>query len=208
MSHPLPNLREMYQQTEARMNALQQANDARRAEAQEVRAEMEAEALAGNTDAMRARMDDLEALNQAYESNRIAQSKLQDELQHIGEEIKRFYADAAQSDATVDWSCRLEEQEKALRSDWGGPSYRTGHVCLIDVELCAPELCALVDLLGTRQVMQERDRLRVRYNEYRNMCWADMDGARIVKALAPILDKGRCPTIEMTEFVEKLAVLA
>jgi hypothetical protein len=208
MIHPLTKLRNLYEQTQARIDALKQANAARREQAQDVRMEMEAEALLGDTDAMRARMDDLTAVNQAYESNRVAQAKLQEELAHVATEIRHFYTDCVDGHAQVDWSCRLERRDKALRSDWGGPTYRDGKVCLIDVELCKPELCALVEILGTRNIVQESDRLRVKYSEYRNMCWADADGERIVKTLAAILDKGRSPSVELAQFVERLAVLA
>jgi hypothetical protein len=206
--HPLTQLRSAYQQTEARIDALHQANEARREQAQEVRAEMEAEALVGNTEAMRARMDDLAAINQAFESNRIAQAKLQDERAHMGDQIKGFYRDCVDGHAEVDWTCRLDKRDKVLRSDWGGPTYHDGRVCLIDVELCEPELCALREVLGTRRVYQEGDRLRVMYSQYRNLCWGDADGGQIIKSLALILDKRRSPVIEMTQFVERLAVLA
>lgn len=208
MNHPLTKLRNMYEKTQTRIDALEQANKARRQEAQGVRLEMEAEALLGNTDAMHARMADLTTMNQAYESNRVAQAKLREELAHLAEQIAHFYADCVQGHATVDWTCRVEQREKALRSDWGGASYHDGGVCVIDVELCPPELCALADILGTRNVVQEGERLRVKYSEYRNMCWADADGRRIAKTLAAILDKGCNPSLEVAQFAERLAVLA
>ena len=207
MTHPLTALREKYRNHEARIKALQDANQARRAEAQHVRAEVESAAMLNNVEAMRARMDDLQALDAAFRQNQTMQAESQLALHEMTDEIAQLYQRAKGGFPPVDWSVAVDWQQKALCSQWGGTSYRDGKVCLIDVELCAPELEALGTIMS-RRVTQEGNRLRVMENEYQGVCWRDLSGEQIVRLVAPLLDKSRSPLLEVSTQLESLAVLA
>ena len=207
MNHPLAELRAKYGDTDTRIRALQDANAARREQAQQIRNDMEAAALANNIEEMRARMEDLQVLDSAFRGNLTMQGALQVELHEMANEIVQIYQRAKDGIAPVDWAVTVDWRQRALCSQWGGSTYRDGKVCLIDVELCAPELGALSAMLRCR-VTQEGNRLRVMENEYQGVCWRDLCGDRIVRHIAPLLDKSRSPLLQVAERVEALAVLA
>ncbi|GIV73501.1 hypothetical protein [Caldilinea sp.] len=207
MENELTKLRNKYMDLEARIRALQDANDARRRQALEMQEEMEAAALAGDVEVMRERMADLKVLDEAYRQNLAKQRELSAQLVRTGEAIQVFYRRAQVGDVMVDWSVCVEWRAKVLRSDWGGRRYEDGKVCLVDRELCAPELSVLGDIIRGN-VSLEGNRLRVLVNQYRGVCWGDLGGDTIVKALAPLLDKERSPLVQVQEFLESLAVLA
>jgi hypothetical protein len=215
----LPRLREEYRRASLKLNALMQAQSARKEEAKEIRNELESAALADDISAIEAAMDGLRALDEAFQANNAAQTETKTERDRIEEEIFGVYDRAAKGEGEpVDWKARLVFVQGGLYDGWA-QHFDDGHWLITETELVLPELSAISKLIwsddhnhlqslqqNTSSRMPDVYRIRAQYPAYRETCWTDYSGQRLLDFIRPFMAKDDL-AINVSEFLASLSVL-
>lgn len=210
--HRLTQLRKQYVDASLKIAALTESQEARKDEANTVRRELEAAALANDTDKTRELMDDLAAINKTFLKVQEERNAAAVEMDYAYENIEAYYNAAYNGGpAKVDWSVELRHKERCLYSQWYQRS-KDGDVCVTHTELCKAEIDVMqkTAFRGYRiglHVSIGGYRLHVKEAVYRDICWDDIDGQRIIAEIVPLLEVGEAAK-EAQDFIKSLPVLA
>jgi hypothetical protein len=219
MMSELPRLREEYRKAFLKLDALTQAQSARKEEAKEIRSELESAALADDMPAIEAAMDGPRALDEAYRTNNAAQTETHAERGRIEEEIFGVYFKAAEGKGEpVDWKARLVFVQGGLYDGWM-QHFGDGHWLITETELVLPELSAMDKLIwsdsrnriqhlqqSTAVQVPDAYRIRAQYPAYRETCWTDYSGQKLLDFIRPFLAKNDL-AVNVNEFLADLSVL-
>ncbi len=130
--------------------------------------------------------------------------------------IKNYYALANEGGPPVDWV--IHSIEQPIWCGWTGHRI-PGSWAVVDRELCRPELTIIGQMVRGKYGTAEMEtltmpegmdfvhvyRIVVKYPAYRDMCWSDVDGQRILRALIP-LTQARPAVDEVTAFLSSLNI--
>jgi hypothetical protein len=206
--HVLTELREEYVAACLRDDALKSARQTRKDNAKTTKGELESAALSNDTERVKELMDDLRAMESAYQEIAAEIEGTANYIKELEGVIASFYFNAKEGGPKVDWTASLEFAEDAIYSGWDRRS-KPGYRVFIDAELCEAEMTLLRKIKGHTWRLNKCDdryHLGVTYPAYRNTWWSDLDGRKIMDIIAPFLTGG--PLLQQArEFMDAMSVL-